>query len=198
MKRRRDLCDISILIVEDNIDTAQELQAMLEFDFTIIYTASDGFDGFEKYKQYRPDCIVTDVNMPCMSGIEMTNKIRLHDTKTPIIYLSAHSDIKYLQKAIDQKASAYILKPISYDELLEKITTHLTIDNSDDPLYSLLSRREYSIFLDIIKGIKPAEIALKYSVKPKTISTYRSRILSKLNMTSNSELITYAAKRNII
>jgi len=102
---------LTILIVEDEKDAREALKSMLELDFKYIYEAENGCEGLEVYQKYKPDIILTDIQMPCMTGIEMLDEIRKNSAGVLAIFISAHSDVATLLQAIDLKINAYIVKP---------------------------------------------------------------------------------------
>ena len=93
---------------------------------------------------------------------------------------------------------AYLIKPINIEILIKKIEESAKDFISLDLRYKKLSVREYEVFLDLAHGLKPSEIARKYSIKAKTISTYRNRIFEKMLFKTNAELIAYAIKNKLI
>jgi len=190
--------DLTILIVEDEKDARETLKSMVELDFNYVYEAQNGCEGLEIYQKYKPDIILTDIQMPCMNGIEMLDEIRKNSSDVLAIFISAYSDVQTLLQAIDLKIDAYIIKPFLYKDILEKIDANLASTALEGKLHQTLSQREFDVFIDITKGIKPTDIAAKYHIKPKTIGTYRRRILEKMNMNSNAELITYAIKHQLL
>lgn len=204
--------NLSVLVVEDEISIREEFQDFLDFYFGFVHVAVDGCNGLELIDKYHPDIIITDINMPCMNGLEMMEEAKKISANSIFIFTSAFSDTKYLLKAIDIKADSYIIKPIRLNTLLEKIkellknrviadeeNTHSTDTISQNKLlHKSLSSREYEVFIDIAKGIKPNNIAQKYGVKSKTISTYRKRILEKMCFNSNAEIIRYAIENRLI
>lgn len=114
----------SILIVDDNPNDRKGIIGLInwnELDITIVGVAGNGHEGYEKAIELKPDFILTDIAMPRMNGIEMTDKIKteLHDTK--FIFMSCFDDVEYLQSAINLEVSAYVLKPINLGELLNAI-----------------------------------------------------------------------------
>ncbi len=202
--------DLSILIVEDEEVSRLALVDLLSLYFGFIYSAEDGCEGLELITKYHPDVIISDIQMPCMSGLEMMETVKKTQSNAVFLFISAFHDTKYLINAIDLKSDAYILKPIDVNLLLEKLDKALqnrVIYTSKDDISSIslekylhksLSAREHEVFLDIAKGIKPNNIADKYSIKPKTISTYRKRILEKMSLNSNAEIIRYAIENRLI
>ena len=201
--------DLSILIVEDEHEAMQELKDIMELYFGFVYTAMDGCEGLELIGKFHPDIVFTDINMPCMNGLDMLKEVKKISVNSIFMFATAHNDTDYLLSAIDIKVDAYLIKPIQLDILLEKLEKILkdrVLINADDKnkisefklLHQGLSKREYEVFLDIAKGIKPNHIAQKYDIKPKTISTYRKRILEKMCLNSNAEIIKYAITNHLI
>ncbi len=191
--------DLTILIVEDEKDAREVLKSMVELDFKYVYEAENGCEGLELYQKYKPDIILTDIQMPCMDGIEMLEEIRKNAAADVLaIFISAYSDVKTLLQAIDLKIDAYIIKPFLYSDILEKIDANLSSTLVEGKLHHALSQREFDVFIDISKGIKPTDIASKYNIRPKTIGTYRKRILDKMQMNSNAELVTYAIRYHLL
>lgn len=195
--------DLSVLIVEDDLNARVEVIDVLELYFGFVYSAKDGCEGLELIKKFHPDVIVTDISMPCMNGLEMMIETKNSTKSSNFIFTTAYSDPKYLLDAINNQAFAYLVKPIKFDILLEKIAEMLIFNQLPENdavqnLHTLLSPREYEVFLDIAKGLKPNNIALKYEVKTKTISTYRKRILEKMCFNSNAEIIHYAVTNKLV
>lgn len=112
---------LKILIVEDEMRLAQLLKEAIADYFYSVVIAKDGEEGLRKFKQNKPDIVITDIMMPNCDGLEMTKEIKLLDEYIPIIVLSAHSDRDKLLKAIDIGISKYFIKPFDPDEVLEHI-----------------------------------------------------------------------------
>ena len=108
---------VSILYVEDEMDIAEDIYEMLLYSFENVHMAHDGEAGLKLFKEFKPDIVVTDIQMPIMDGIEMSKHIKSISPHTPIIISSAFSDSYHLKKAIDLGVSDYILKPIDFAKL---------------------------------------------------------------------------------
>jgi len=195
--------NLSVLIVEDEAMAMDELKEILNIFFGYVHIAKDGCEGLELIDKFHPDIIITDIQMPCMDGLEMMSEAKKLSINSVFIFATAFSDTKYLLNAINNQAHAYLIKPINFDKLFEKIDNIVQTSDSKDIssvklLDKELSSREHEVFLDIARGIKPSSIAQKYNVKAKTISTYRKRILEKMCLNSNAEIIRYALKNSLI
>lgn len=115
------LKNLTILIVEDESETRKLMQDVLSDEFLNIITAQNGDEGLKKFKKYNPDMVISDIAMPIMDGLEMTEQIKKISSDTPIIALSAHSEKEKLLRAIDVGVDKYVLKPIDMDEFLAMI-----------------------------------------------------------------------------
>lgn len=114
----------SVLIVDDNPNDRKGIIGLISWDdleITVAGVASNGREGYEKAMELKPDFVLTDVAMPYLNGIEMTNKIKTELPDTKFIFMSCFDDVSYLQSAINLEVSAYVLKPIEIDELINAI-----------------------------------------------------------------------------
>lgn len=109
--------DISILVAEDEQDLREYFKEYLEIFFHRVYSASDGEEALDIYKQKKPDIIITDINMPKLDGLSLVSKIREKDKSTKIIIMSAHSEQEKLLQAIKLHLETYLIKPIRNDDL---------------------------------------------------------------------------------
>ncbi|NPA29872.1 MAG: diguanylate cyclase [Epsilonproteobacteria bacterium] len=114
---------ISILYVEDENEMRRNTARMLERLSSELYLGCDGLQGLNLFRQYRPDIVVTDIRMPEMDGITMARKIRETVPDQPIIFITAYSESDYFLNAIEMQVDGYILKPIDYALLENKIRT---------------------------------------------------------------------------
>ncbi len=135
----------SVLIVEDDFESNQNIIFFLRNKFKKVISAYDGIEGWSLYNDEQPDLIITDIEMPNMGGLELITKIRQQDIDTPIIILSAYEHNEYLKKAIPLNLIDYIVKPLTFrklNDVLEKLYTkysfahqRLPIDEDANCLY---------------------------------------------------------------
>lgn len=109
------------LIVEDEKESLASLFSLCHDVFELLYTARNGEEGMYNYYKYEPDIIITDLQMPLMSGFRMIEKIRLENIGIPIIITSAHSQQEHQERAKKLGVSEYLVKPFDIDDLFEKI-----------------------------------------------------------------------------
>lgn len=137
----------TILYIEDDDVTRDNISSYLTRQCKILYTAVDGKDGLEKFQKYSPDIIITDIEMPNMNGLEMAKKIRKLSKTTQIIITTAYTSQEYLMSAVNLHLIQYIVKPIS----LPKLTSALKdcdnfLDETEDTRKYFSSTMFYDIY----------------------------------------------------
>ncbi len=115
--------DLTLLYVEDDKDTREITQLILETFFNHIIVAIDGEDGYQKYKENDIDIVITDISMPKLNGLELCKKIRNDNIDISLIILTAHNEENFFMESIKVKIDGYLLKPIDFEELSELIYT---------------------------------------------------------------------------
>jgi len=141
---------LKVLYVEDDTNVRNELSSLLSNFFENVYTAKDGKEGLEIYKQKQDDIdvIIADINMPNLTGIEMLEKIRLFDKNIPVLFTTAYSDTNFLIDAIKLKVFEYIIKPIDIRNLMKILGELATIIYQDFLLNQ--QNKELTKYKDII------------------------------------------------
>jgi DNA-binding response OmpR family regulator len=123
------LKNLSILFVEDNMEVRESIEEVLKVMFKKVYIATNGLEGFDMYQKYSPDIILSDIDMPQMSGIEFIQEIRKNDNRTKIIIMSAYDSKEYLIEAVKLKLEDYLLKPFSYSKFVTTLKNSTLIDD---------------------------------------------------------------------
>jgi two-component system invasion response regulator UvrY len=154
--------------------------------------------------------------MPDKSGLEVLQQIRRDHPRLPVLILSAHSEDQYAIRALKAGASGYLCKDSASEELVtairrillgkkyitsslaEKLAFQLDQDDSDRPLHESLSDREFEVMKFLASGKVVSEIASQLCLSVTTISTYRARILTKMNFKTNYDLTRYAMENNLL
>lgn len=143
---------ISVLYVEDQIDIQKEFAEILSLYVDEIHVASNGEEGVQSYQKTHPDIIITDIQMPKMTGLEMIEAIRETDQETPIIVTSAYNDSKYLLDAINMGVEHYLLKPV----MIDKLENHLERIKK-----TLMQKRELEAYQLYLEDKLEEEVALR-------------------------------------
>jgi DNA-binding NarL/FixJ family response regulator len=161
------------------------------------------------------DVAILDVNMPGLNGLEVLKRIMTDGAKHRVLMLSTYQEDEYAIRTIRAGASAYLTKNSPTDLLISvirrlangrkyidsKLAAKLQFSPgsaSEKPLHSTLSDRELDVLKLIIAGVSLTEISQKMALSAKTVSTYRARILEKMNMHSNAQLVRYAAEHKLL
>lgn len=206
-----------ILIADDHAILRKGLRRILTemnegYD---IDEASDGHEVVEKTRERDYDLILLDISMPGLSGLDALKQIKTENPKVPVLILTMHPEEQYALRALKAGASGYLTKESVPDELMNAIRKVLKggkyLSNSlaerlafaldekaEKQPHELLSDREYQVFCLIASGKSLTEIAEAMFLSVKTVSTYRSRILDKMKMKNNAELIHYAIKNKLL
>jgi DNA-binding NarL/FixJ family response regulator len=176
--------------------------------------AIDGVEAVKKVTNNTYDVVVLDISMPRKNGLDVLKSIKSLKPELPVLILTVHPEEKYAVRALRAGASGYLMKTVSPAELIlairkiargekymsssiaEKLVGEL-IPN-EEPSHSLLSDREYQVMCMFVSGKSSNEIADELSLSVQTVSTYRNRILEKLNMKTIADVIRYAIKNGII
>jgi DNA-binding NarL/FixJ family response regulator len=208
---------MKILIADDHEVVRQGLERILQKEFpgAHIESVADGSDIVKKVLQSEWDLVISDLSMPTKTGLEALEDIKKHYPKLPVLILTMHPEEQYALRAMKAGASGYLSKSMDAAELItaarralmgrkyitpslaERLSELVTGQDVELP-HQLLSNREFEVMKLLAKGLSLIEIGQKLTVTPTTISTYRSRILHKMNLTNNSELTRYAIVHQLI
>ena len=201
---------LRILVVDDHPIVRQGLKQTLAdaADVGEIGEAANGHQALDLIRQQDWDAVVLDIGLPGRGGIEILKDIKRERPNLPVLILSMHSEDQYAIRALRAGAGGYLTKEAATDRLLEalrKITTggrfisadlaerlamELTLDVAGPP-HASLSDREFEVLCLIGSGLSVGDIADRMSLSVKTVSTYRARILEKMRMKNNAELMQY-------
>lgn len=201
---------ISILIVDDiNIIRVGTKRLLDDVDgFKVIATAESGEEAIRLVNRYHPDVILMDISMPGMGGIEATKRIKRAHPNLPIIILSVLNNSPTRNHLLNAGASGYLHKDCPVEEIVAAIRMvhegkqYLCSDSS--PAFSEstpldeLSEREFQVLQMLVNGQTIKDISGSLSLSPKTISTYRARLLQKLQVSNDAEMARLAMQYEIL
>jgi len=206
-----------VLIADDHAIVRKGLAHLIkeEFSGAEVAEASNGLEVLEKVKDGIWDVILIDISMPGRSGLDTLKQIRDFGIKAPVLVISMHPEDQYAVRVLKAGASGFLNKDTATEELITAIHKVLTgkkyisaslaekladgIDNSGSKtLNELLSDREMQVLQLIAAGKTVGAIAEEISLSVNTISTYRARILEKLNLSNNAELMRCAIDNGLV
>lgn len=208
---------IRILIADDHAIVREGLKQIISDDPEMVVSAeaSTGSQALDRLSKGAYDVVILDVSMPGGSGLAVLKQIRRTWPELPVIILTMYPEEHYAIRALKAGASGYLTKENAPEELVaaikkaaqggkyvsaslaEKLAFYLEADTRK-PLHERLSDREYEVMCMIGRGRTSTEIARELHLSIKTISTYRSRILEKMGMENNAEIIRYAVKNCLV
>lgn len=208
---------IKIFIADDHAIVREGLKQIVAetTDMAVTDEADTGHEVLEKVSENDYDVLVLDITMPGLNGLDALKQLRTQRPDLPVLVLSIHPEEQYAVRVLRAGASGYLTKESAPDELIsairkvsmggkyvtpslaEKLASDLVADGKK-PLHETLSDREYQVLCMIASGKTVTEIAGELFLSEKTISTYRSRILEKMKMKTNAELIHYAIKHGLV
>jgi two-component system invasion response regulator UvrY len=208
---------MKVLIADDHSVVREGLKQVLKgADAAFTFDeATNGVEALTKIEQNKYDLVILDISMPGKSGIDILQTIKDKNMIVHILILSMYSLEQYAIRALKLGASGYLCKNSVYDELATAIKTVLTggryispaladkiIFDKKDKLnlspHEKLSEREFQVMCMLAKGKSVKEIAVGLFISDKTVSTHRMRLLEKMGMKKNAELIKYAIRHELI
>lgn len=212
---------IRVFLADDHKVVRDGLHLLLsaEADIEVVGGASDGLEAVDLAAQLRPDVVVMDIAMPGMNGIEAMGQILRTNPASRVIILSMHATKEYIFQALQAGARGYLLKesagievvnavrmvhhggsylsPKISNQVIEGYVRPKDDDVDSDPL-SVLSPRERQIFRLVVEGKSSAEIAKILFLSPKTVDTYRSRLMQKLGVSDLLSLFKFAVQHKLM
>lgn len=209
---------LKVLIVDDHVLIRAGLKQILAAEFgrdLAVGEAQNSREAIEQVTKSKWDVVVLDLNLPGRSGLLVLEDIKALRPQLPVLVQTACSEEEFAVRTLKAGASGFIPKESTHVELIQAIKTVLAggkhVTNSaaqmlinqlnakaEDEPHKLLSDREYQVMILLGKGRTPTEIAKELLLSVKTVSTYRTRILEKLNLNSNAQIVHYAVKHGLV
>lgn len=201
---------INVLITDDHPVVRRGIRQILEDvdRISLIDEAGSGKEMFEKLRDQEYNIILLDISLPGRNGLDLISQIRKIQQSAAVLILSIHSEELYAIQALKEGASGYLTKSSAPEELISAIfkvskgeryisgsladkLADTLLTGPEKPLHKLLSARELEVLTLIAGGKTVVHIAAELSLSPKTVSTYRERLLSKLELKTTAELIRF-------
>lgn len=208
---------MKILIADDHAIVREGVKQIIKTipEVTLVDEAVDGNEAFSKICSTNYDVVILDISMPGLSGLDVLQRMKDRNVETRVLIFSFYPQEQYAIRAFKLGASGYLSKDSAFEELaiaIRKIAAggkyvsaalaeRLIFQDSklDGKLpHEQLSEREFQVMILLAKGRSVMEIAEEIFISDKTVSTYRMRIMEKMNMKKNADLTMYAIKNNLI
>lgn len=204
---------IKVLIVDDHPMVLEGMRSMLaQINFVSISgIGSNAYEAIQQIKSSLPDIVITDINMPEISGIELTVKIKTEFPGVKVIAMSTYKERSYISQMIQSGASGYLVKSASKEEIEEAILsvyegklymsldTSLSADeNKDLGKAPVISSREKEVLELIADGFTNPQIAAKLFISLHTVDSHRKNLLTKFSVNNTASLIKLAVKYSIV
>ena len=207
---------LTVFIADDHAVVREGLGALLasQPDIRIVGTAADGREAVAEVLRLRPQVALLDISMPGLDGIESMRQIFAQGSDTAVVVLSMHSSAQHVFHALEAGARGYLLKESAGREILDAVravhagrrylspkVAEIVVEGlggrtGESPL-ERLSRREREIIKLVADGHSSAEIALMLHLSPKTVDSYRSRLMQKLHLSDLAALIKFAIQHGL-
>src|SRR5687767_3069044 len=210
---------IRIMLVDDHTVLRAGLKALLdaEDDMVVVAEASTGEEGVEKARALKPDVVIMDLSMPGLGGMEATRQIVALGTGSKVLVLTMHAEEEYLLAVLEAGGSGYVRKTSADQDLVTAIRTvsrdevflypsaaklllqgFKTKENAGPDPLEKLTDRERDVLQQTVQGFSSSEIGEKLFISPKTVDTYRGRVMEKLGLTHRSELVRFALETGLL
>jgi DNA-binding NarL/FixJ family response regulator len=209
---------IKVLLADDHGIVRAGLRRLIEDsgDMAVIAEAADGREALRAVEKEQPDVAVIDISMPGLDGLEVIARLHVSHPQLPILVLTMHEEGQYVVRAVEAGAMGYITKQSAPEQLVnavrkildgsryltdaaaEALALRIARGNQGQTLMDSLSMRELQVLRRLAMGSTNREIAEIYGISIKTVDTYRSRLLKKLNLRNNAELSRFALQNRLI
>ncbi|MBK9745673.1 MAG: response regulator transcription factor [Chloroflexi bacterium] len=213
---------IRIVLADDHAVLRAGLRVLLnaEPDINVVGEAGDGEEALHAIAQFQPDIIVLDLMMPNVKGLDIIEQVTQSYPHTRVLVLTMHSDTQYIRHVVKAGGAGYVLKSSADTELIKAIrvvasggsyltpeATQVLISDyreKDEPAskpvtgLDLLSEREHEVLVMTALGYSSREIGELLFISPKSVDTYRQRLMEKLRLENRAELVQYALKNGLL
>jgi DNA-binding NarL/FixJ family response regulator len=205
---------VRVLIADDHPIVRKGLRQVLseQPDMEIV-EAENGSEALRRIDESKFNVVLLDLSMPGLSGLEVLSQIKARQPEIPVLVLSGYPETEFAVRILRAGASGYLNKEMAPEELMQAIRVVMsgrkyigpevaellanTLDGDRGELHASLSDREFQVLLLIGAGKTVSEIAEQIALSVKTVSTYRARILEKMNLKNNAELMRYVIENKV-
>ena len=209
---------IKVMIADDHNLMREGIKQLLELDenIKVIAEAGDGIECLEKLKDYNPDILLLDINMPIKNGIEVLKELKENKLEIKVLMLTLHNEVEYLIKAVDYGVDGYIMKDSESAELkkaifmiisgktyiqpslIPELNFRLANRDVEKDKIDFLTKRELEVLIQVASGMSNKEIALNLDISERTVKIHISNIFKKIDVSDRTQAAVFAIKNIII
>jgi DNA-binding NarL/FixJ family response regulator len=208
---------IRVLVVDDHAVVRRGLKHLFaeSGDISVAGEATSAEEALEKIRRSRWDVAVIDINLPDRDGLELIEQARIANPKLPLLVLTMYAEEQFAVRAVRLGAAGYVTKESAPEELMQAVRkvasggryvspslgerlARLVYGDAEQLPHETLSSREFQVFRLLAAGRPVSAAAAELCLSVKTVSTYRTRILEKLDLKSNADLTLYAVRNRLI
>ncbi|MDO8989306.1 MAG: response regulator transcription factor [Sideroxyarcus sp.] len=208
---------IKLLIAEDHAIMREGLKRLFALypDIAIVGEATNGAEALELARKSEADLLMMDMTMPGINGVELIGRLKAQTPQLPILVLSMHNEPQIARRALSAGAAGYLTKDSDPEILIAAIRKVVgggrfidpalaeamafdSGENANRAPHELLSEREFHILRLLVQGKSVNEIADELVISNKTVSTHKARLMLKLNLGNNAELIRYGVSHHLV
>ena len=193
-----------VFVVDDDISVRESLETMIRFAGFRAETFASAQEFLARPRVFVPNCLVLDVGLPGLSGLDLQNMVANDRTEMPIIFITGYGDVPMTVRAMKAGAVEFLTKPFDYDVLLGGIRqaiefsrTALTEDaeiRAIQNCYASLSRRERDVMALVVTGLLNKQVGCELGISEITVKAHRGQVMRKMNANSLADLVTIASK----
>lgn len=203
---------IRVILIDDHALVRELVSRLIEEErgVSVVGSFADGNEAVRFAAREEPHVAILDVAMPCANGIDVARRLRAVSPKTRVVMLSMHAKPEYVRQALAAGASGYVLKECAGAEvaaavravyrgeryLSARLSLPMPGERAEDPL-ERLSAREMQVLKLVVEGNTSNEVAAQLRLSPKSVDTYRSRLMTKLDIAHLPELVKFAIRRGL-
>ncbi len=189
----------TVFIVDDDLAVARSLRWLIESVQLKVETFASAQAFLDGYDAAKSGCLVLDVRMPGMSGIELQERLTMQRIRVPIIFITGHGDVQMAVRAVQAGAFDFIEKPFNDQDLLDRIQRAISFDSEQrardsqrsrlSALFASLTTREREVMDLVVEGMSNKAVANTLGLSAKTVEVHRAKVMEKMNARSVSDLV---------